>query len=73
MDPLTALTGAYGDHPDAVRIGAERASWSALAQSADRIAARIAGEYAIAVTARHCSMAIDQPRPRTLPSHPAQP
>jgi fatty acid CoA ligase FadD36 len=51
MDLLTALTGACGDHPDAVRIGAERSSWSALAQSADRIASRITGESAVAVAA----------------------
>jgi fatty acid CoA ligase FadD36 len=51
MDLLPALTGAFGDHPDAIRIGDYAASWSSIEARADAIAARLAGYGAVAVPA----------------------
>jgi fatty acid CoA ligase FadD36 len=51
MDLLPALTGRFGDRPDAVRVGERAMSWSDLAGAAGALAARIAGAPAVAVTA----------------------
>lgn len=51
MDLLPALDGAFGDRPDAVRLGDETVSWSALRAAADAIGARIAGAPCVALRA----------------------
>ncbi|BCB77269.1 acyl-CoA synthetase [Phytohabitans flavus] len=51
MDLLPALSGHFGDRPDAVRIGDHQLSWADLAGAAGALAARIAGAPAVAVTA----------------------
>jgi fatty acid CoA ligase FadD36 len=51
MDLLPALSGRFGDRPDAVRVGDQQASWEALAGAAAALASRIAGAPAVAVTA----------------------
>jgi fatty acid CoA ligase FadD36 len=51
MELLPALTGRFGDRPDAVRVGDRQMSWADLAGAAGALAARIAGAPAVAVTA----------------------
>ncbi|WP_249713796.1 AMP-binding protein [Rhizomonospora bruguierae] len=48
---LPALTGAFGDHPEAVRVGDRTLSWSQLADRAGTLAERLAGAPAVAVLA----------------------
>jgi fatty acid CoA ligase FadD36 len=48
---LRALDGDFDDHADAVVVGAERSSWTALRTAASAIAAQIAGEPAVAIKA----------------------
>lgn len=48
---LTALTGAYGDRPDALTVAGRTASYEALLGAARAVAADIAGAPAFAVTA----------------------
>lgn len=48
---LPALAGRFGDHPDAVRVGAAATSWERLRAEADALAGRIAGARALAVHA----------------------
>ena len=51
MALLTALTGAFGDHPEAVRVGDESTSWEHLASAADAVAAGLTGARMVAVHA----------------------
>ncbi|MDQ7908823.1 acyl-CoA synthetase [Phytohabitans sp. ZYX-F-186] len=51
MELLPALSGHFGDPPDAVRVGERAMSWGDLAGAAGAFAARIAGAPAVAVTA----------------------
>lgn len=48
---LTALTGAYGDRPDALTVAGRTTSYEALLGAARAVAADIAGAPAFAVTA----------------------
>ncbi|MFJ6797996.1 AMP-binding protein [Streptomyces sp. NPDC091268] len=48
---LTALTGTYGDRPDAVRVAGRTASYEELLGAARAVAADVAGAPAFAVTA----------------------
>lgn len=49
---LTALDGAFDDHPDAVTVGEDRMSWADLGAAASAVADRIAGAPAVAIRAR---------------------
>ncbi len=51
MTLLPALEGAFGDRPDAVRVGGQSASWAELAAHADATAGRLVGLPAVAVAA----------------------
>ncbi len=51
MAMLGALTGEFADHPDAVRIGGQAASWQHLASAADRLASELTGATTVAVHA----------------------
>ncbi|GAA4449446.1 acyl-CoA synthetase [Phytohabitans houttuyneae] len=51
MELLPALSGHFGDRPDAVRVGDRAMSWADLAGAAGALADRIAGAPAVAVTA----------------------
>ncbi|MEV0717269.1 AMP-binding protein [Asanoa sp. NPDC050611] len=51
MSLLPALTGSFGDAPDAVRIGDDALSFEDLAAASAGVARRIAGARAAAVTA----------------------
>ena len=51
MTLLPALTGSFGDRPDAVRVGSAQISWDGLRAAATALADRIAGAPAVAVTA----------------------
>jgi fatty acid CoA ligase FadD36 len=51
MTLLAALSGTFGDRPDAVRVGAAQISWEGLRGAATALADRIAGAPAVAVTA----------------------
>jgi fatty acid CoA ligase FadD36 len=48
---LPALSGAFPDRPDAVRVGSSRMSWDELRGAATAVADRIAGVPAVAVEA----------------------
>ncbi|MFJ7270916.1 AMP-binding protein [Streptomyces sp. NPDC099050] len=48
---LTALTGVYGDRPDALRVAGRDASYEELLAAARAVAADVAGAPAFAVTA----------------------
>lgn len=48
---LTALTGVYGDRPDALRVAGRDASYEGLLGAARAVAADVAGAPAFAVTA----------------------
>lgn len=48
---LTALTGVYGDRPDALRVAGRAASYEELLGAARAVAADVAGAPAFAVTA----------------------
>ena len=48
---LPALSGRFGDHPDAVRVGDDVTSWEALARRAATVGSRIAGLPAVALCA----------------------
>ncbi|MGW1775814.1 AMP-binding protein [Streptomyces sp. NPDC002104] len=48
---LTALTGVYGDRPDALRVAGREASYEDLLGAARAVAADVAGAPALAVTA----------------------
>ncbi len=49
MTLLPALDGAAGDHPDAVVVAGEAASWAELRERADAAASEITGAAAVAV------------------------
>lgn len=51
MRMLPALSGAFGDHPDAVVAGGQPMSWEQLHAAATAVADRISGATAVAVTA----------------------
>jgi fatty acid CoA ligase FadD36 len=51
MTLLPALTGAFPDRPDAVRVGSSALSWESLRGAATAVADRIAGAPAVAVDA----------------------
>jgi fatty acid CoA ligase FadD36 len=51
MTLLPALTGAFPDRPDAVRVGSSALSWESLRRAATAVADRIAGAPAVAVEA----------------------
>ena len=46
---LRALTGEFGDHPDAVSVDGATSSWAELASRADALAERFAGAASVAV------------------------
>jgi fatty acid CoA ligase FadD36 len=48
---LPALTGAYADHPQAIRVADRHLSWEQLADAARVVAARVAGAPTVAVHA----------------------
>src|ERR687885_715546 len=48
---LPALSGAHGDHPQALHVVDRQLSWAQLAGAAGAIAARVAGAPAVAVHA----------------------
>jgi fatty acid CoA ligase FadD36 len=51
VDLLRALNGEFPDRPDAITLGDERASWQALRERAEAVAARIAGAPRLTVEA----------------------
>jgi fatty acid CoA ligase FadD36 len=51
MAALPALSGEFGDHPDAVRVGGQASSWERLAGAADALAGQLRGARTVAVHA----------------------
>src|SRR4029079_4437153 len=48
---LAALTGRFGDRPDAVTVGERARSWSALGKHAEALAGAVAGLDAVVLCA----------------------